>query len=164
MRWHEVVERLAAEGLPPVGWKRLVIKRANGDYEISSLITDGSYVHLDEGEEVVAEVRGSLRTEVPYFPEHYGDSDFVLEYLLRAHPEKVRDWSEAYGPFNDYNPIGALKEVGVDPEDFFSSPEGEKFLGSAEEVLVKDVLLDALEEVKDEVVHSGGLQGYRQGR
>lgn len=140
MKKHEVVQKLMAEGLPPRGWVRLVIRRADGGYEVSSPITRGTVVPLEAGEEIVAVLDGDLVAQAPHYPEHYGDSDLVEKYLLRVAPEKVDKWRRLYGPATGWDPLTALRRVGVGTDDFLSSPEGEEFLASAEAELIRAVL------------------------
>jgi len=135
MTTKEVVEFLLEEGLPPPGWKRQIIWLGEEEYEVTSLITTNSWVPLEEGEAVVAEVHGGT-ANTPYYPEGFYDPEKVAEVLreLGLEDEEVLELVVR-------DPIRGWREI---PDEFKEAleehPRWEEIMEEAERALLLEVL------------------------
>jgi len=136
----QVVKKLLDEGLPPPGWKRQILwlgegEDGEGDYGVTSLITTHSWVPLEEGEKVVAEVHGGT-ANAAYFPEGFYDPEKVAEVLreLGLEDEEVLELVVR-------DPIRGWGEI---PEEFKEAleehPAWEEILAGAERLLLLEIL------------------------
>jgi len=88
MQKEELIEHLLEEGLPPNGWKYVIIKIGEDEYDYA-LITCNSTLKLGANEEIVLEIPGDVRNNTPYFPEWYlpensKDEEEAMEFAEKA--------------------------------------------------------------------------------
>lgn len=98
MRAEEILNEMIERGIPPEGWGYWIIRVGPGRYELSSLMTEGSYPSLEEGTPVYFfSVR---KADVPRYPEDYAElsvSDEEVEALLKeVKDEEDREALEAF--------------------------------------------------------------------
>jgi hypothetical protein len=123
----EVLVALLEEGIPPEGWGRWVWRGKEGDYAISSLVSENTLSPVTE--EVLFWWGGVNTADVPYFPEGYVPVGLLPEEVETV--EEVAAW------------LAGL------PEDECSRVEEEarKVLAG---VLLREVIQDLPKEAADE--------------
>ncbi len=143
-----VREMVMERGLPPEGWYYDVILREDGTIELTATLSRGTRYHLREGEVVLASIENDL-PNIPYFPENYGDYDILLEAAERAGldvPERL--WGDTPERISRWLADVGLHELDIEKRfpDIW-----ERFMGSAYEALLEEILEDELECVVEEV-------------